>query len=100
MILLECMSNLLAGEYYREDASPLEAEMRIMAGIRHLQKQAKTLIIVTNEVFQDGTEYDEETRRYQQILGHINQELAKLADEVTEVVFGIPVTVKKWGETP
>lgn len=100
VILLECMSNLLAGEYYREDASPSEVEMRIMAGIRHLQKQAKTLIIVTNEVFQDGTEYDEETRRYQQILGHINQELAKLADEVTEVVFGIPVTVKKRGETP
>lgn len=99
VILLECMSNLAANEFYREDADRREGKTRIINGIRHLQKQAKTLMIVTNEVFLDGIDYDRETREYQQILASVNRELAELADVVTEVVFGIPMIVKKKGET-
>ena len=98
VILLECMSNLTANEFYREDAGRSEVRNRILTGILHLQKLAKTLMMVTNEVFLDGTDYDRETREYQQILASINRELAALADEVTEVVFGIPITVKSKGE--
>ena len=35
------------------------------------------------------------TETYQKYLGKINQELAHLADEVVEVVYGIPVYHKK-----
>lgn len=103
VILLECMSNLTAGEFYRKDTSHEDdgiegVKTRIMRGILHLQKQAKALMIVTNEVFSDGVDYDRETRVYQQILGAINQELAKLADQVIEVVYGIPVIIRNKGE--
>ena len=39
--------------------------------------------------------YEGETETYQKYLGKINQELAHLADEVVEVVYGIPVYHKK-----
>lgn len=100
VILLECMSNLTANEFYREDACRADMQQRIINGILHLQKQTKALMIVTNEVFSDGVDYDRETREYRRILGSVNQELARLADQVTEVVYGLPVTIKKKGEKP
>ena len=51
-------------------------------------------MIVTNEIFSDGIDYDPETIRYQNYLGEINRKIASLADQVTEVVYGIPVRVK------
>ena len=47
------------------------------------------------EIFSDGTDYGESIRVYQEVLGEINRETACLADQVTEVVYGIPVVVKK-----
>ena len=48
-----------------------------------------------NEIFSDGYRYEEETMEYQRILGNINVRLAEMADCVTEVVYGIPVRIKK-----
>ena len=52
-------------------------------------------MVVTNEIFSDGENYSEETRIYQEKLGKINQETARMADEVVEVVAGIPVFHKR-----
>ena len=48
-------------------------------------------MVVTNEIFSDGMEYSPETVQYQAFLGQINQEIAKMAGNVTEVVYGIPL---------
>lgn len=93
-VLLECMSNLAANEQFEVGGTDEEIIGRIMNGIRHLQKQAGHIIIVTNEVFSDGAVYDEETMRYLSLLGRINVLLAAMADQVTEVVYGIPISVK------
>ncbi len=95
--LLECMSNLVANEMF------CEGEMRdcalvnksIIGGIEALLKTVKDFIIVTNNVSEDGIIYDETTMNYIRILGCINQELAKMADKVIEVVAGIPIIVKE-----
>ena len=55
----------------------------------------RQLVLVTNEIFSDGYRYEEETMEYQRILGNINVRLAEMADCVTEVVYGIPVRIKK-----
>lgn len=94
VVLLECMSNLVANEYYRTGLGLESVEERVLNGIYHLQKQAKTLIIVTNEVFSDGGQYEEETRGYMALLGRINQKISLKADRVTEVVYGIPIVLK------
>lgn len=89
--LLECMSNLVANEMFGgENFSP----EHIIGEIRVLARQMDCLIVVTNNVFEDGISYDDSTMEYLQALGSINQELAGMADVVTEVVAGIPVRIK------
>ena len=94
-VLLECMSNLTANELFEQGGSERDVTGRILGGVLHLAKQAETLIIVTNEVFSDEGNYEKETKTYLNILGQINQQLAAIADEVIEVVFGIPVVLRK-----
>ncbi|MEI3187292.1 MAG: bifunctional adenosylcobinamide kinase/adenosylcobinamide-phosphate guanylyltransferase [Lachnospiraceae bacterium] len=68
---------------------------RILDGVQSLAEQTDYLVIVTNEIFSDGCEYDEDTVRYIDLLSEINRKLAQISDEVTEIVFGIPVNLKK-----
>lgn len=94
--LLECMSNLVANEMFSgEQMQETDAVVRrVTEGIEALAKQPTHLVIVSNNVFEDGIAYDASTLRYIEVLGRINTRLADLADHVVEVVVGIPVTVK------
>lgn len=66
----------------------------LMQGIRWLADNSANLVIVTNQVFSDGIEYDASTTEYMRILARVNQEIGAMADEVYEVVHGIPIPVK------
>lgn len=94
-VLLECMSNLTANEMYQEGGAGQNTYEAVCRGIDALAAQAANLVVVTNEVFSDGIAYDPETGRYLKYLGSINQYLARIADRVTEVVYGIPVRMKE-----
>ena len=91
VILLECLSNLTANEFDRQEDGALG---RILRGIDHLQGQCRTLIIVTNEIFSDGISYDPETERYLTLFGACSRRLGEKADSVIEVVYGIPLIIK------
>lgn len=93
-VLLECMSNLTANEMYQEGGAGNDTPRRVLEGIEHLRHQVRNLVVVTNEVFSDGIVYDPDTMRYLSYLGEINREMGRMADRVTEVVYGIPVPVK------
>lgn len=94
IVLLECMSNLVANEIFEPDGAHEGTVDAVSEGIRLLMKQTNQLFVVTNEVFSDGMNYDSETLCYLDYLGQINQKLAAMADRVTEVVYGIPVNLK------
>lgn len=94
IVLLECMSNLVANEMYEKNGAGEQTVEAVSRGIRCLKEQAKHLFVVTNEVFSDGITYDAWTKRYLSYLGAVNQKLAEYADTVTEVVYGIPVKIK------
>ena len=91
VVLLECMSNLVANEMFREGGFRPEVAEKITEGVKNLLSQAKHVVIVTNEIFSDGILYEEESEQYKKELGQINQKLAEMAEEVVEVVYGIPV---------
>ena len=119
VLLLECMSNLLANEMYlepdsndgglAETMSEVEkagvgmsetlspVSKKIVQALVDLSTRVQDVVIVTNDVFSDGGNltYDESTREYVKNLADINCTLAKQAATVTEVVCGIPVIVKK-----
>ena len=96
VVLLECMSNLVANEMFTETGT-IQQELVIQKITRHLWKlfdAACHVIVVTNNVFEDGMIYDDSTMEYIEALGRINERLAAEADEVVEVVAGIPQRIK------
>ena len=93
--LLECMSNLTANEMFTKGMkSEEEVVEKIVSEIQTLSQKLDNLVIVTNNVFEDGVIYDAGTMEYLRALGRINAALAHLADRVAEVVVGIPVELK------
>ena len=65
-----------------------------MAPLLELTQQAGTLIIVANELYSDGITYASETDRFLRGLAGLAAALSAAADQVTEVVYGIPVHLK------
>lgn len=105
VVLVECMSNLLANEMYAKEGS-IESRNRdslflqqvknaIVYSIFSLEEQAGCVVVVTNEVFSDGLDYSEESLTYIKGLGYLNQQLGQAADQLIEVVCGIPVPVHR-----
>lgn len=90
VVLLEDLTNLYANECYQTDGHPHE----IVAPLKELSASVKALIVVSNELYCDGIRYPEETSGFLRELSMINREIAKDADNVYEVVAGIPVAVK------
>ncbi|MDE7320977.1 MAG: bifunctional adenosylcobinamide kinase/adenosylcobinamide-phosphate guanylyltransferase [Lachnospiraceae bacterium] len=93
-VLLECMSNLVANELYQEGGAGAQCVEAILEGVQKIREQCEHLIVVTNEIFSDGIEYDEKTRQYQQYLGSINRQIASMAEVAAEVVYSIPLVYK------
>lgn len=99
-VLLECMSNLLANEMYREGACLSRLTEKLESDMKDLRKKIRHLVVVTNDVALDGLDYGEETNRYIDKMGEINRKLAAEADAVVEVVCSIPLLHKgaqTWG---
>lgn len=95
-VLLECMCNLCANEMF--SANCKEPVNKILTGIDQLLEKAETLVIVTNQVGDDGILYPPETMDYIRNMGIINRRLSEKADCVIEAVYGIPIILK--GEKP
>lgn len=120
LALLECMSNLVANEMFPPvDASEIKeaggkkealdepenmrdyenilisrVSKKVLKEVSILSENVAELVIVTNNVFEDGVCYDESTMNYIKAMGIVNRGLAAMAESVVEVVAGIPVAVK------
>lgn len=96
-VLLEDLGNLVANEMFQDDGSMVSWERvseKILDQIREIDSVTSSFVIVSNNVFEDGIEYEDGTINYIRALGRLHQELAGKAAEVTEVVAGIPVMIK------
>ena len=92
--LIECLCNLTANEMFDPDGAADNAEDAVISGISAIALQCKNLIVVTNDVGSDGGGYDTATMQYVRALGRINARTAALADNVYELVAGIPIVLK------
>lgn len=93
VVLLEDLVNLMANEMF--DGGDVS---RIVPALNILAKKCSHLVMITNDVFSDGIDYEESTQEYIRQLAQINNAAAQMADCVVEVVYSIPVAVK--GELP
>lgn len=94
IILLECLSNLVANEMFRESRTLQSVKESILQGLKKVRDDSKHLVIVTNNIFEDGYQYDEVTKEYQKLLAEINQWIAEQSQVVVEVVCGIEQVIK------
>lgn len=95
IVLLECMSNLLANLMYDSENKNLNYVEEILEQIDCLYNQMNTLIIVSNEIFSDGEDYNIDMKLYLSNLGEINKRIAEKANKVVEVVYSIPIIIKE-----
>lgn len=95
-VLLECVSNLTANEMFEKNRVNSEKYVveKVTRGILELKKKVSHLVVVGNNVFEDGNLYDETTMAYIRAMGKIHTRLAQEAELVVEVVAGIPIAVK------
>ena len=90
-VLLEDLSNLLANEMFSPEGGGSEAALH---GVQSLLARCDNLILVTNEVFSGGANYEGETEDYLAELAWLNRTLAAEAGAVVEAVCGLPNVLK------
>lgn len=93
-VLLECLGNLTANELFSENGAKGGTFDAVVRGIEAIEAQCDNLIIVSNDVFSDGSAYAEETLEYLRTLSDINRALASRFESVAELVCGIPLILK------
>lgn len=98
--LLECMSNLVANEMFSDESpkTAIEVTQSIVSGVKTLNHGLANLVVVSNNVFEDGNIYEETTMEYIRAMGKVNEQLGRMADNVVEVVVGIPIVIKGFCE--
>ena len=100
-VLVECLSNLLANEMFLSSGKILsagEAAKKVISGLNRLfssENFISEIVLVSNNIFDDGLDYDEATKSYMEALAEINAFAAKNADKVFEVVAGIALEIPK-----
>lgn len=96
-VLLEDLGNLTANEMFQTEP-PRDPFDAVINGIDAILAQCERVVIVTDEIGNDGVDYDPATTAYIEALGALNRALSARADAVIEVVAGIPIVLK--GELP
>ena len=92
LLLVDCLtlwlSNVLLdpGRDAREELSRFSAFLKSWSG--------PSLVLITNEVGQGIVPENALAREFRDLAGEMNQAVARAADEVYWMVFGVPMTVK------
>lgn len=103
VLLLECLGNLVANEMFSSELPPVSTEkvvQTILNDFMYLEQKCKDLVIVSNDVFQDGTMdgWEDFTGEYLKALGKLHLFLGKWCENVVELVYSIPIYHKGGGE--
>jgi len=93
VVLVDCLT-LWATNYLFDLQDVDKALTALKTEFDKLASQEATLIIVTNEIGLGGTSENKVQRQFTDLLGWLNQYVAKRAAEVVMMISGIPVKVK------
>ena len=95
VILVECIGNMVANEMFSPEGAGEMACTAIVEGLKTIRRQARHMILVSNDVFSDGMQYSSDTENYRTTLAKVNRLLAAVSDEVVEMVCGIALQRKR-----
>lgn len=95
VVLLECLSNLMANEMFDPMGIGTDGIVDgVLKQVKLLSETTTHLIVVSNDIGFDGFVYDEGTSLYIKALGELHARLAENFENVIEVVCGIPLNHK------
>ncbi len=94
VIVMDCLTifaaNLMEAEGENDDA--IEARVEALCGA--LRRVQCAVVVVSNEVGSGVHPVSPLGRRYRDLLGEINQRVARIADDVILMVAGLPLALK------
>jgi len=91
-ILLDCITVWLGNVLHHEGEGGFDRRKAGLLAV--LPACEKSVVVVTNELGQGIVPADAETRRFRDLAGWLNQDLAKVADAVVLVSCGLPSILK------
>lgn len=94
LILIDCLTLWVNNLLFYFQKTPEKIQYEINQLIETLRSQDKDIVFVTNEVGLGLVSENALSRQYVDLLGSVNQKIAKLCDEVVLMISGIPVTIK------
>jgi adenosylcobinamide kinase/adenosylcobinamide-phosphate guanylyltransferase len=94
VILVDCLTIFAANLLEATGEDRVALESRVGALCAALQTIQCNLVIVSNEVGSGVHPSTELGRRYRDLLGEINQRVARVADDVVLMVAGLPLALK------
>lgn len=93
VVLLEDLGNLCANTLFGP-MPPADAGKELDHFLLRLERQCQDLVVVSNDLFRDGSCYEGETQRYLNLLAWLHRRLTSRFDTVTEIVCGLPIMWK------
>lgn len=93
LILVDCLTTYCGGLFSRSRVSP--AQRRHLASvIEAIATTRASVFVVSNEVGSGVVPAFKSGRLYRDLLGDLNQQIARVADRVVLLVAGIPLPIK------
>ena len=90
-VLIESLTVWTANEMFTASGVNHFAGEKVYHDFMTLREKVRHVITVSDDIFSDGVRYDDMTEEYLRILGGLHVKLAAVADEVYEIISGIPV---------
>jgi adenosylcobinamide kinase/adenosylcobinamide-phosphate guanylyltransferase len=102
VLLLDCLTNLLANELFRDEGwkqeeACFQKAIGILEAVRGLAARSKAFVIVSNELFSGGVPDDLGTYHFMKMLGWLHQQIVASASVAILVQHGIPFLKKGEG---
>ena len=94
LLVVDCLTLYLANILGRKAGGQRQVRSRIQRLCEAVQTTEASVVIVSNEVGSGLVPPYRSGREYRDLLGELNQQIAKVADRVIFMVAGLPLTVK------
>ena len=98
LLLVDCLTLFVANTMSQERRKASNARLVSEQLCQAIRSSQASVIVVSNEVGSGIVPAYRSGRVYRDLLGEMNQEIAKIADKVVWMIAGIPLTVKDTAE--
>lgn len=95
VVLIDCITLWSTNFFFDRSEDELDDILiEVLQEFKTFTQQSAHFIFVTNEIGLGGISIDPVQRRFTDLLGWVNQYIAKQADNVTFMVSGLPMQIK------